>query len=97
MFRHSFLVFVALGAFTVIAVAQDARPAQDRVQELLKRIEKLEARVKELEQLVPRTVVPASITPPPQFVPNVPRHWIPQEFNGQTYYIIPLTKAPQAK
>ena len=27
--------------------------------------------------------------------PNVPKHWIPQQFNGETFYIVPLS-GPQA-
>ena len=34
----------------------------------------------------------APLQAPPQAPPGIPRNAVPQEFNGQTYYIVPLTK-----
>ncbi len=76
-------------------------PQQDQVRELLKRVERLEARVAELERHQPRVVVPAQGAPELRVVPEapldvqrVPKGWIPREFNGQRYYDIPLDKGP---
>jgi hypothetical protein len=60
--------------------------------------------VAELEQRVPRLVIPAQGAPQLRIVPDgtlegrpVPKGWVPREFNGQRYYDIPLDGAPPRK
>jgi hypothetical protein len=113
MIRQRFLVtaFVGavLGGVAVFSVSragsgQTSPTPQDEVRELRQRVEKLEARVAELEQLVPRVVVPAEGVPQLRIVPDktldgraVPKGWVPREFNGQRYYDIPLDSPQQRK
>ena len=113
MFRRRFLAVVALAAavaclalFAVSRAGQDqSAPApSDEVRDLRKRVEKLEARVAELEQRVPRVVVPAQGAPELRILPEgrlegrpLPKGWIPREFNGQRYYDIPLETPPQPR
>ena len=113
MFRHRFLAVVVLATavaglalFTVSRAGQEqAAPAQsDEVRDLRKRVEKLEARVAELEQRVPRVVVPAQGAPELRVLPEarldgrpLPKGWTPREFNGQRYYDIPLETSPQPR
>ena len=57
------------------------------VRKLAGKIDKLEARVAELEKS--RTIAIPTIPPYPQQQP-VPKDWGKREFNGIEYYIIPL-------
>jgi hypothetical protein len=72
---------------------------QDEVKDLRKQLDEAK-RGKSREFYIPRTPVP---TPGPEemkpllprITPSVPREnnrrdWIPKEFNGSTYYIVPL-------
>ncbi|HJT76309.1 MAG TPA: hypothetical protein VJ739_03830 [Gemmataceae bacterium] len=112
MTRSRLTVLVALGAFLVGAVAfaggqpaKEQPPAQqEQLRELLKRVERLEARVAELERREPRVVVPAQGGPQLRVLPEgaldaqrVPKGWVPREFNGQRYYDIPLAKTPAGR
>jgi hypothetical protein len=113
MLRHRFLAVAvlaaALGGIALFAVSRAGQepvaPTQsDEVRDLRKRVEKLEARVAELEQRAPRVIVPSQGAPQLRVVPEgrldgqpVPKNWIPREFNGQRYYDIPLDTPPQAK
>jgi hypothetical protein len=113
MIRHRILAAVAVAAalagltvYTVSRAGQEqAAPGQsDELRDLRKRVEKLEARVAELEQRAPRVIVPAQGVPQLRVVPEgrldgqpVPKNWIPREFNGQRYYDIPLETPPQPK
>lgn len=114
MTRYHFLAAAAgaviLTGIITLAVShagQDgpAAPSNSvQVKDLLRRIEKLEARVAELERRVPRVVVPAEGAPQLRIIPEgkfegrpLPKGWIPREFNGLRYYDVPLGKAPPSK
>jgi hypothetical protein len=99
---------VVVGGLVMLAVSragseQPAAPS-DEVRDLRKRVEKLEARVAELEQRVPRVIVPAQGPPELRVAPEagveirpVPKGWVPREFNGQRCYDIPLQTPEQRK
>ena len=52
----------------------------------------LKARIRELEARRPVVEVPPGRGDKPRNLaePGVPRHWVPREFNGETFYLIPL-------
>lgn len=90
--RFTAMAAVALAACSVVGIwlraSETPKPNGNDapvIQQLLDRVAKLEARVAKLEQRQPKMVVPYS-----QPVPSVPRDWERREFNGQTYYIVPL-------
>ena len=105
----AFCLLAVLGA--AYAAGGDKEPSVDNVpdccRELLARIERLEARVRQLETGSPILTIPA----PPPGQPPVYRFdqspWAPpgidprrlppgtqeREFNGMKYYILPLDKA----
>ena len=98
------VVVASLATVAAFAVADGvpAKPSNtqlDQVQQLLRRVEKLEARIAQLEQLVPRTDIPVRGEPPTLAAPpdSVPNGWVPREINGTRYYIIPLSMGPQSK
>ncbi len=92
-----------VGVATAITLNGAEKPSpqgNDQVRQLLKRVEKLEARVAELEQRVPRIVTAPQGVPQLRIAPEgkletLPKGWIPREFNGIRYYDVPLTKSPQ--
>jgi hypothetical protein len=89
--------FAALAAITLAAcsaagiwlsAAETRKPNENDapvIKQLLDRVAKLEARVAQLEQRQPKIVVPYS-----QPLQRVPKDWERREFNGQTYFIVPL-------
>ena len=105
----AFCLLVLIGA--VYAAGGEQETPRDKspkcCQELLARIERLEARVRELEARSPATTLPPPpLGKPPLYrfhqVPQIPRERSPRdlppgteerEFNGMKYYIIPLEKA----
>jgi hypothetical protein len=92
--------------------AESPTPAV-KVPDLSQRVATLEERVARLEKLLaerpapgtplvapqspyaPPTPQPAQ--PMPQFTPSLPRNAVPFDFNGQTYYIVPLAKEAPSK
>jgi hypothetical protein len=109
-YRFAILATLAAGLVGGLALAVSragqapANAPQDRVSELLQRIEKLETRVAELEQRVPRVIVPAQGGPQLRVMPEVsvgakglPKGWVPRHFNGITYYDVPLEATPAPK
>jgi hypothetical protein len=107
MTRYRMLALAVLAVLLACAVTfrglragpEQPAPKWEQVQELLKRVERLEARVAELERHQPRVIVPPQGTPELRVVPEapldlqrVPKNWIPREFNGQRYYDIPLDR-----
>jgi hypothetical protein len=104
MARRPLLTSIALAvvfsASVLVALSQAgqeraARP-QDQVSQLLERVEKLEARVAELERSTPHVIVQQHGDPALRVLPDglpggpVPKGWQRKEFNGQWYYDIPL-------
>jgi len=78
------------GAFS-LGADQEERPAvEDQLRRLADRVAALEARMAALEQL--RLPTPAPTRPPP--AATIPPRWLPREFNGSYYYIVPLTGPP---
>ncbi len=77
-------------------------PTADPLKQLIDRIEKLEARVAELEKRQKVIAVPQTpslpkgegwiVVPQPRSLPkgHVPKGWVEKEFNGIPYYIVPL-------
>jgi hypothetical protein len=110
MFSKRFLAVVALavvvGGLVALAASragQEPAGPSDELRDLRKRVEKLEARVADLEQRTPRVIVPAQGAPELRVLPEgkgelhpVPKGWVPREFNGQRYYDIPL-ETPQGR
>ncbi len=97
------LVATALvGVATTVALNGAEKPspqADDQIRQLLQRVEKLEARVADLEQRVPRIVtaqgLPQLRVAPEGKLESVPKGWVPREFNGIRYYDVPLAKSLQ--
>jgi hypothetical protein len=87
--------------------AESPTPAV-KVPDLTQRVATLEERVARLEKLLVERPAPANplvapqapyapptptpAQPMPQLTPSVPRNAVPFDFNGQTYYIVPLTQ-----
>ena len=99
MKRWSIPLLIVLVGVSLVSNSLWSAPEaeQDKVQDLLKRIEQLEQRVEQLEMTRPLTIVPTH----PQvqlkdLQPNVPpastihRRWKEQQINGMKYYIVPL-------
>src|SRR5688572_28875720 len=64
---------------------------------LKRRVETLEARVKELETSRARiSAVEALPVPPPGVGPHVPDNWVEQDFNGIEFYLVPTEQAQRA-
>jgi hypothetical protein len=89
--------------------AAEGQPAAAKTPDLQQRVAALEEKVAQLEKKLSQippgylpTVPPAVAAPngtprvptAPQLPPGIPPHAVPREFNGQTYYIVPLTKEP---
>ena len=97
-----------LCAYLNAAESQPAAPSapdlQQRVMALEKKVAQLEKKLSEIPPGYLPTVPPAAAAPNgtplvptvPQLPPGIPPHSVPREFNGQTYYIVPLAKEPTA-
>ena len=93
--RCQALLIVSL-AVSLFAVSQVARPTKaenetsvaSELGRLQQQVVKLEERVAKLEQR-PTMVVPTA-TIPALRGQQVPESWTQREFNGQTYWIVPL-------
>ena len=105
MIGKSFLSF-ALMALLMVAggwlvgplTATDATATDDAstdraatMKALVARLEKLEARVAELEAQTAPVIRPADFTSAVQALPETPKGWSRREFNGVEYFIVPLT------
>ena len=62
-----------------------------QIEQLQNRIDKLEARVAQLEK---RPSL-AAVLAPSQTPGEVPKDWVPRTFNGLQYYIVPLDGSPK--
>lgn len=96
MFKPARIVTVSLlGLLAFLATAIYGDPADEldktTTTELLKRIERLEARIAILEG---RAVVPRFTQPvpgePARANRGEPKYWSKNKFNGSYYYIVPL-------
>jgi hypothetical protein len=78
----------------------DAKDKDAAVRELKEKVVKLEARVAELQKQIDeirkKPAYPYFAIPEPNPRPKkpVPQDWKPFQFNGQQYYIVPLTENP---
>ena len=82
---------VALVAVTRVAVptkAETETSVASELEKLQQQVVKLEERVAKLEQR-PTVVVPTA-TIPALRGQQAPENWTQREFNGQTYWIVPL-------
>ena len=95
----SIAVAVVCSASVLVALSRAGQELPVKPQDqasLLQRIEKLEARVGELERRTPQVIVPPSGDPTLRVLTNelgggpAPKDWQRREFNGQWYYDIPL-------
>jgi hypothetical protein len=103
------LLYASLGAAESQPAAAKTPDLQQRVAALEEKVAQLE---KKLDQF-PSTIAPPNGAPraptaplppgtqlpqqTPQLPPGVPPNAVPREFNGQTYYIVPLTKGTPKK
>jgi hypothetical protein len=94
------LMFVCLRAAECQPAAAKTPDLQQRVATLEEKVAQLE---KKLDQISPGyllSVPPVAAAPfgssrvptAPQVPSGIPPHAVPREFNGQTYYIVPLAK-----
>jgi hypothetical protein len=85
-----------LGGVWVMAAQKPPWGASGELDALKQRIEVLEDRVAALEEgqrVMPRLV--PSLQMPWQLPGQAaPEGWVPREFNGRTYYAIPITRDP---
>ena len=84
------LAATVLGVFatSVQACGDDASKS---VEQLLLKVTELEAHLVEVEARMAHLLAAAHRSPSPSTPPStIPEDAIPREFNGQTYYIIPL-------
>jgi hypothetical protein len=81
------------------AAARQAEQSPERVAELERKVEQLERANAELRkqlagkqrELARRRVAETIVVPPRELrSASVPEHWVPREFNGETFYLIPL-------
>jgi len=102
--KHLSLLAVVSGILATVALCTGptspppAPSEQSQVEELKKEVDSLRQRVESLEKqlkdhclIIPRTVreSPMIIRPPGRPGP-VPKDWHPFEFNGMTYYVVPV-------
>ena len=89
---------ICVGGVSIVtqtaAEPQESATTPQRVHELVQRIEKLEARVAKLEKTRPFLLAPRRAQSPPDRQ-RIPEGWVPKEFNGQYYYIVPLDSRDQ--
>jgi hypothetical protein len=90
------IVCGVLGGIVAFAAGGDDAAGPSEIETLKKQLKALEQRVEILEarlgQGPSRRPVPM---PPARFRdPHVPKDWLPREFNGRRYYIIPIDNEP---
>jgi hypothetical protein len=90
------VVVAGLATTAVIgAAANESGAKPSRFEQLLERVERLEARVAELEKQTRVLVVPRA-TAPAKPRGRVPEGWVEKEFNGVPYYIVPCDEKDAA-
>ena len=100
---------IAVALLCAYLNAAESQPAAANAPDLQQRVAALEEKVAQLEKKLSQirpgylpTVPPAIAAPngaplvpaAPQLPPGIAPHAVPREFNGQTYYIVPLAKEP---
>jgi hypothetical protein len=81
---------IIVGASLVRGAGEEPKAA-DPASLLLQRVEALERRVDILEKGTLPAIAPYSpVAPSPPGQNRVPESWRPYQFNGQTYYILPI-------
>lgn len=101
MKRFLAILSVSLVLLAVIGYAdsKQANDEQDELTQLKQRIESLERRVAELEkqrmkiQTQPKIIMPERLPP----LQDVPGSWEKREFNGISYYIIPIDQKQEVE
>lgn len=95
------VVLVAVAVRCGLGANESERPP-DSTAQLIDRIKALEARVEALERATIARALPADVSVPapdlhfhaPLIHPQqVPPNWTSHEFNGMTYYLVPLGKS----
>lgn len=95
MFLLSVAVFISISIF---AAENENSSEKDELTQLKEKIEALEERVAELEEKLeekqPNIILKQKKTPQlPNLLPpshDVPPNWEQKEFNGMSYYIVPI-------
>ena len=82
------IVCCVLGSVWAVAANERQEPKPSEVEALRDRVKALEDRVAAMEEQV--RVAPRLLRTPRQ----VPERWQPREFNGMTYYVIPIEQDP---
>ena len=98
-------IVAVVAALSMGAVAPVPSPQSSEVAQLKKEVESLRQRVDSLEQQLKKGLIPApfrggrakpDIINPYPWPRQVPPDWKPFEFNGMTYYIVPIDQARAA-
>jgi len=89
------VVFLAVGRIAVSTQAANEGGSANELEQLRQQVAKLEERVAKLEKR-PTLVVPTTAVPGKP-VPRVPDDWVQRQFNGQTYWIVPLDTATKVQ
>ena len=95
---------VSLPLLCPLLGAAPSKPADPSEAELLRRVETLEAKVAELEQKVAKSPKIELGTQPFLFAPGqirsgnakMPAGAVPREFNGETFYLVPVSQTDGA-
>lgn len=102
MIGISIVLTSTVAAMGAAAMPAKETTLEDEVAMLRKRVEELESRLRAIESAPPRITLPRSLPHPPvpsphkfdrwrEFAPrNLPRGTEQREFNGMTFYVIPV-------
>ena len=85
------IVCCVLGVVWAVTANERQEPKPSEVEALRDRVKALEDRVAALEGQV--HMAPRLLRTPP----HVPERWQPREFNGITYYVIPIEQDPNGQ
>ncbi len=78
--------------------SSEVEQLRKEIAELRQRVQSLEDRMRDHSIVVPRGGRGRSIITIPPGLPSrpVPNDWRPFEFNGMTYYVVPIDEAPKS-
>jgi hypothetical protein len=90
------LICGALGGIAVLAAGGDDAGEASDLEGLKQQVKALEQRVAALEKRLGQGPTPRVFPMPSPRLPDrqVPKDWLPREFNGVPYYIIPIQNEP---